>query len=97
MIGSPRSQQWLAAWKTRAQNQRQWLANALAQKPATPTQAWRRQLLLAKAQTSVDNRGNWAEAYHQHLKDLAQILSTSPSKVETASKASSGSKGSLSD
>jgi len=97
MIGSPGSEQWLQAWKTKAEAQRQWLTKVLAQNATTPTVAWKRQLQLGKAQSSIQSREKWAGAYHDHLKELAQILSNSPGKTEATSKVSLGKKGGLGD
>ena len=97
MIGSPGSEQWLQTWKMKAEAQRQWLTKVLAQTATTPTTAWKRQLQLGKAQSSVQDREKWAGAYHDHLKELARIFSGTLGNTEAPPKASLGKKGSLGD
>jgi hypothetical protein len=86
------SQTLLDAWNTRAETWRQAMAQKLAQKPAAPTVAAVRSKYLERAQTVLDNRKNWAQAYASHLHALAQIVSTGVSGA-----GSSSSKGSLGD
>ena len=86
------SQTLLDAWKTRAETRRQALAQRLSQKPVVPALAAVRSKYLQRAQTALDNRKNWAQAYASHLQALAQTVSTGASGVGNSS-----SKGSLGD
>jgi hypothetical protein len=96
MTGSPLAQQVLAAWKTKKENQRDWLQKSLSQNAANPTQAWKRQMMVTRGQRKAEAQKNWAEAYHQHFQKMYDIFSSQPQKTaETTPKVSVSSKGSM--
>lgn len=98
MTGSPLGQQILAAWKTKAQTKRDWLEKSLSQNavnPPNPTLAWKRQMLVARAQRMTEAQKNWAEAFHNHYQQMYNILSSQAHKTETTPKTRVSSKGSL--
>jgi uncharacterized protein YllA (UPF0747 family) len=97
MAESSGTPQWISAWKTRAQNRRQWLAQVLARQPTTPAQTWRREMLLTKAQSSVQRQKSWADAYQEHIHELANVLSKPFSGGKAAVRGSPSVKGSVGD
>jgi hypothetical protein len=84
------SQPWIDAWKTRAENRRQLLEQALSRKPVNPALASIRDLYLKRVQAIAKNRLNLAEAYLTHTRALTRIVDKGSGRA-----ASSGSKGSL--
>jgi hypothetical protein len=84
---------WLDAWKAKADNKRQRLAQALSRKPVNPAMASIRDLYLKRAQNAVSTHQNWAEAYVAHVKGIASIVSAKPAASGAASKGSLGDAG----
>ncbi len=88
-------QDWIDAWKTRAENRRQLLAQRLARQPLGPGLRAIRAQYLKNAQTLLNNRRNWAQAYHKHVEAMAQIVSQNLTRG--GGTRTSSSKGSLGD
>jgi hypothetical protein len=84
-------QNWLDIWKTRAENRRQLLAQALSRKPTNATHASFRDMYVKQWQSRMNNRKDRVEAYLGHVKGMTNILS------RPASTGSSSPKGSLGD
>ena len=92
------SQNWVEAWKARAEVRRQTLAQALTRKPINPAVASIRELYIKRAQNAVSARKSWAEAYLAHVKGLHSIISNqSVGSASSTGNTSSSTKGSLGD
>lgn len=84
---------WLDAWKTRAENRRQMLAQALSRKPVTARAQTLRDQYLKRVQNAVSTRHNWADAYANHLKAVQSIVATPPASSSSVADSKSGSLG----
>ena len=84
---------WLDAWKTRAENRRQLLAQVLNRKPVTARAQTLRDQYLKRVQNAVNTRHSWADAYAKHLKAMQSIVANPTASSSSVSDSKSGSLG----
>ena len=84
---------WLDAWKTRAENRRQMLAQMLNRKPASARAQTLRDQYLKQVQNALSTRQSWADAYAKHVKEMHSIVANPSASSSSVSGPKSGSLG----